>query len=76
MRVCLGDVYTTRQNRNDLKRPPCRAMCQNVCTQHTEFFDSVVGEYTQREFVIYDGAKCYPEYVIKYKVVNTPGRGQ
>ena len=72
MRVCLGDVFTTTAQMTDLKRPPCKALCSGVCTAHTEFFDSVVGElspqFSQREFVVYDRTKCYPEYLIKYKL--------
>ncbi|CAC5369050.1 PARP10_14_15 [Mytilus coruscus] len=70
MRVCLGDVFTTQNQMQHLKRPPCKALCQTTCIQHNEFFDSVVGEFQQREFVVYDGAKCYPEYVIEYKVLQ------
>ncbi|VDI46484.1 Hypothetical predicted protein [Mytilus galloprovincialis] len=66
MRVCLGDVFTTQNHMPELKRPPCKARCQTTCTEHNEFFDSVVGEFGQREFVVYESAKCYPEYVIHY----------
>ncbi|VDI13260.1 Hypothetical predicted protein [Mytilus galloprovincialis] len=72
MRVCLGDVFTTKTHMTDLKRPPCKSFCKGICTQHKEFFDSVVGEFSQREFVVYDDAKCYPEYVIQYQVVQRP----
>ncbi|XP_052076578.1 protein mono-ADP-ribosyltransferase PARP14-like [Mytilus californianus] len=70
MRVCLGDVFTTQNKMQHLRRPPCKELCQTTCIQHNEFFDSVVGEFQQREFVVYDGAKCYPEYVIEYKVLQ------
>ncbi|VDI81442.1 Hypothetical predicted protein [Mytilus galloprovincialis] len=70
MRVCLGDVFTTQNKMQNLKRPPCKELCQTTCILHNEFFDSVVGEFQQREFVVYDGAKCYPEYVIEYKVIQ------
>lgn len=66
VRACLGDVFRTKENLNDLKRPPCKKMCKTICTQHDEFFDSVLGEFCPREFVVYEKAQCYPEYVIKY----------
>ncbi|XP_063413535.1 protein mono-ADP-ribosyltransferase PARP14-like isoform X2 [Mytilus trossulus] len=66
VRACLGDVFRTNENLNDLKRPPCKKMCKTICTQHDEFFDSVLGEFCPREFVVYEKAQCYPEYVIKY----------
>ncbi|XP_052078750.1 uncharacterized protein LOC127716566 isoform X3 [Mytilus californianus] len=66
VRACLGDVFRTKDDQTLLKRPPCKKMCKKICTKHDEFFDSVLGEFCPREFVVYEKAQCYPEYVIKY----------
>lgn len=66
VRACLGDIYETTNDENHLRRPPCKNKCKTICTKHDEFFDSVLGEFCPREFVVYEKAQCYPEYVIKY----------
>lgn len=66
MRVCLGDIFITKHTKS-LKRPPCKMCSNDLCTTHSELFDSVVAEFNRREFVVYDSSKCYPEYLITYK---------
>ena len=60
-RVCLGAAYTTDTAKKHLKRPP-------EAFPGGALFDSVLyakrGKH--REFVVYDRAACYPEFLIEY----------
>ena len=70
MRMCLGDIFITQSEKINYIRPPCRQCSSTRCSQHPQTFDSVVadgGSFSHREFVVYDRAQCYPEYVITYK---------
>jgi hypothetical protein len=61
-RVCLGAAYTTETAKKNLKRPP-------EAFPGGALFDSVLyakrGKH--REFVVYDRAACYPEFLIEYR---------
>ncbi|XP_061184931.1 uncharacterized protein LOC133192944 [Saccostrea echinata] len=66
IRMCLGDVYMTGSV-GQFRRPPCKICLSNICTTHQETYDSVVANFPQREFVVYDRNQSYPEYIIWYR---------
>ena len=68
VRVCLGEMYVTDKV-NGFARPPCMKCYLDKCMcNDNEFFDSVVGDQSWifREFVVYEKALVYPEYLITY----------
>ncbi|XP_005112055.1 uncharacterized protein LOC101851461 [Aplysia californica] len=74
-RVLLGDTFlcgkdfvTNAKRGPTLVRPPCKACFKTLCRcRNKKHFDSVMGQgWLFREFVIYDGDVCYPEYIITY----------
>ena len=72
MRMCLGHVYLTQQQTTTFVRPPCRTCCTHACVDksHGEMFHTVMadgGQFSDREFVVYDQNQTYPEYIIKFK---------
>lgn len=71
-RVLLGSPFVCRSPK-DFIRPPCKTCGDDKCKEHSEFHDSVIGlnrtssqALLFREFVVYDRAQCYPEYLIHY----------
>lgn len=71
VRSCLGNICLLKAVRK-LKQPPCTDLeCNSDECDHTSRHHSVVEEekYIFREFVIYDGALVYPEYMITYERV-------
>ncbi|KAK6976308.1 poly [ADP-ribose] polymerase [Biomphalaria glabrata] len=77
-RMLLGNVFVCDENHKWLekkvgrkfKKPPCMHCLEDLCICfQNEHYDSVMGDgkWLFREFVVYDGSQCYPEYVIKYK---------
>ncbi|WAQ97953.1 TNKS-like protein [Mya arenaria] len=70
MRVALGNCYLcTDLNPQKYRRPPCTKCKRDDCKTHDSNYDSVVGDNKKlfREFVVYDGVQCYPEYLITYE---------
>ncbi|XP_045203465.2 uncharacterized protein LOC123556644 isoform X2 [Mercenaria mercenaria] len=77
IRMVLGNSYLcSDQNPHKYRRPPCTSCYKDDCkdTKHARhkyghMFDSVVGDNGKlfREFVVYDSALCYPEYLITYE---------
>ncbi|WAQ97955.1 PAR14-like protein, partial [Mya arenaria] len=70
MRVILGKSYLcTDPNPHKYKRPPCTQCYKDDCKIHDSNFHSVVGDNNKlfREFVVYEGVQCYPEYLITYE---------
>ncbi|XP_064618024.1 uncharacterized protein LOC135482115 isoform X2 [Liolophura sinensis] len=66
VRAVLGNCFKTN-NQGNYVRPPCMVSSCNDqinCLQHGDRYDTVVGSAGFREFVIYDSAQCYPEYLI------------
>ncbi|KAL3880865.1 hypothetical protein ACJMK2_033071, partial [Sinanodonta woodiana] len=68
VRACLGEVYIESSSTAH-QRPPCRQCKQDKCTNHSNLYDSVVGEgsWNFREFVLYERMQVYPEYLITYR---------
>ncbi|KAL3880945.1 hypothetical protein ACJMK2_033147 [Sinanodonta woodiana] len=68
VRACLGEVYIESCSTAH-QRPPCRQCKQDKCTNHSNLYDSVVGEgsWNFREFVLYERMQVYPEYLITYR---------
>ncbi|KAK3577211.1 hypothetical protein CHS0354_030482 [Potamilus streckersoni] len=69
VRACFGHVLIETKSKA-YSRPPCRKCKQEKCIDHgNDFYDCVVGEgsWNFREFVFYDGAQVYPEYLISYR---------
>ncbi|KAI8798501.1 poly [ADP-ribose] polymerase 10/14/15 [Biomphalaria glabrata] len=77
-RMLLGNVFLCDENHKTvairggkkLTRPPCMKCLEDICTCHDQIlFDSVMGNgrWLFREFVVYEGRHCYPEYVITYQ---------
>lgn len=77
IRMLLGNPYVSSDsNPHKFVRPPCTKCRKDNCNdaRHGKgifghFFDSVIGENGKlfREFVVYDGELCYPEYLITYE---------
>eukprot|EP01086_Lenisia_limosa_P014842 TRINITY_DN4636_c0_g1_i2.p1 TRINITY_DN4636_c0_g1~~TRINITY_DN4636_c0_g1_i2.p1 ORF type:complete len:206 (+),score=10.07 TRINITY_DN4636_c0_g1_i2:52-618(+) len=73
-RVCLGTVAETdsSQECEDLRTEPClvnysTGKLQNcTCTPH-HCSNSLYAKFKHNEYVIFEGAQCYPEYVIELK---------
>jgi len=75
-RVLLGRAYVSRQPRQ-FRKPPCTTCYTDDCvdSHHRSCFDSVVATHRDagatrllfREFVVYDLAQSYPEFLIKYE---------
>ena len=78
-RVIIRDPYIAVNPMTEFGRPPCiQDGCKNEkCTKSHEFHDSVIGisakggapRLLYREFIVYDLAQCYPEFLIKYERV-------
>ena len=75
-RVLLGQQCQLNKAHEDLVREPCLECNKLCCLSHAKFYNSVVGTSSDgrtpllfREFVVYDGEKCYPEYLIRYKQI-------
>jgi hypothetical protein len=77
-RVLLGNVFLCNdqhksvQNKQSIKlsRPPCTTCLEDICRcANQTLFDSVMGDgkWIFREFVVYEKAPCYPEYLIYYQ---------
>ena len=73
-RVLLGNSYICGTP-TKYQRPPCTAPgCHKEdCNDHYQRFDSVIGTGRNdgsrllfREFVVYDKAACYPEFLVTY----------
>ncbi|ELU10335.1 hypothetical protein CAPTEDRAFT_224773 [Capitella teleta] len=72
-RVLLGSAFECRDPK-PFKRPPCTTCQDDRCTKHDKFYDSIIGiskgptgpALLFKEFVIYDRAQSYPEYIIHY----------
>ena len=61
-RVCLGEMCRIQEFDTSAERH----------VLHSDEYDSLLGDReavrgTYREFIVYDGAQVYPEYVIIYK---------
>lgn len=72
LRMLLGSAWISNKPRSTLTRPPCTATsCDDTDCMHDRH-DSVIGyeHWNFREFVVYDPAQCYPEYIISYKRVT------
>ena len=81
VRTTLGHIFNTKKTHLQLCRPPCVAPgCRELdrCKQHSDLYDSVVSSFMgsrdpqnalPREFVIFDGAQCYPELVVNFQVL-------
>ncbi|KAH3833548.1 hypothetical protein DPMN_106861 [Dreissena polymorpha] len=70
MRMLLGHCFVCDdQNPTKYKRAPCCTCFKVVCNHLSQRFDSVMGDNQKlfREFVVYDGGQCYPEYLITYE---------
>ncbi|XP_045203469.2 uncharacterized protein LOC123556646 isoform X2 [Mercenaria mercenaria] len=77
IRMVLGNSYLCNDlNPPKYRRPPCTSCYKDDCkdTKHARhkyghMFDSVVADNGKlfREFVVYDNALCYPEYLITYE---------
>lgn len=67
IRLLLGEMFVTNKPQN-FQLPPCKNCREEKCMRHKYHFDSVVGDgqWLHREFVVYDKAQCYPEYIITY----------
>ncbi|KAK6976313.1 hypothetical protein BgiMline_022737 [Biomphalaria glabrata] len=75
-RVVLGNVFLCELNSEfvtnpgkKLYRPPCTQCFETRCHCAKQIlFDSVMGDgqFPFREFVVYEGSQCYPEYIITY----------
>ncbi|KAJ8298128.1 hypothetical protein KUTeg_024659 [Tegillarca granosa] len=48
LRMCLGDVYVTKEN-VEYSRPPCKQCDREVCYNHTECYDSVIADGGDRQ---------------------------
>jgi len=80
VRTTLGRIFQTKKMQQ-FCRPPCAEPgCQGLdhCNQHGDLYDSVVSSVTgsrdpqnalPREFVIFDGAQCYPELIVTFQVL-------
>eukprot|EP00162_Nutomonas_longa_P005497 comp16153_c0_seq1/m.25494 comp16153_c0_seq1/g.25494 ORF comp16153_c0_seq1/g.25494 comp16153_c0_seq1/m.25494 type:complete len:217 (+) comp16153_c0_seq1:1-651(+) len=80
-RVVLGNAYIATQMHKDIKRPPCvKGHFDTTARCDHERHDSLVGEIDSptypgallkryREFVVYDRAQTYPEFLITFKRV-------
>lgn len=81
VRAVIGTPATVLQSMNNLRRPPCvkghselhgqfckDARCDSVMAPTTSTHS---GAFLQkyREFIVYDRAQCYPEFVIEFKRV-------
>eukprot|EP00105_Crassostrea_gigas_P040101 XP_019924249.1 PREDICTED: poly [ADP-ribose] polymerase 11-like [Crassostrea gigas] len=69
VRMVLGNIYVATKPKQ-FKMPPCTTCLTDRCTNEShEHFDSVVADIPNklfREFIVYDGTQCYPEYLITY----------
>ena len=79
-RVCLGRSHVLYRRSRGLRRPPCEQghIDQEQMCAHRRM-DSVWVECRRtspdaeppyhREFVVYDGGQCYPEFIVTYRCV-------
>jgi len=80
-RVAIGHPFTTTEPLK-IRRPPCRKGDIGLCLHDRA--DSVLAECERtglpnvthylkryREFVVYDGSQCYPEFLITFQRVHT-----
>lgn len=76
LRMALGEIFVTETEKK-FARPPCKSCEKDKCTDPSHnssghgSYDSVVvdGSWNFREFLAFDAAQCYPEYVITYQRV-------
>jgi hypothetical protein len=82
VRAAIGTPHRTLEDMNDLRRPPCLQGHTEIkgqyCIDHPRA-DSVFAPTTSthpgaclkryREFIVYDGAQSYPEFLIEFKRV-------
>lgn len=72
MRALLGKPFVSNAVKpNRYQRPPCISCKKDRCSSnHGGFFHSVIDDCPSlrafREFIVYESALCYPEYVITY----------
>jgi O-acetyl-ADP-ribose deacetylase (regulator of RNase III)/uncharacterized membrane-anchored protein YhcB (DUF1043 family) len=76
VRVLLGNAFVCQQPQ-PFKKPPCtsypKTCADPCCTEHKAHFDSLIGTHRPdnarlifREFIVYDGSQCYPEFLVEY----------
>jgi hypothetical protein len=64
-RVAMGTPIVVSDARSGMRLPPLRVEAAPALGR----YDSLLGrvrEVKYREFVVYDGAQCYPEFVVEY----------
>eukprot|EP01063_Lacrimia_lanifica_P032569 TRINITY_DN5584_c0_g2_i1.p1 TRINITY_DN5584_c0_g2~~TRINITY_DN5584_c0_g2_i1.p1 ORF type:complete len:1560 (+),score=207.46 TRINITY_DN5584_c0_g2_i1:1009-5688(+) len=66
-RVALGVAHIRDTAFSGNRRPPCHEGCAGPC--HHPLCDSVVGCGRVREFVVFNEAQSYPEYVLHFRRV-------
>ncbi|KAL8576367.1 hypothetical protein ACOMHN_048934 [Nucella lapillus] len=71
VRVLLGEPYLLAGDAEPFARPPCyfcKKKAHDCGCKEPRCYDSVVFDSSKifREFVVYEGDVCYPEYVITY----------
>jgi len=68
-RVALGQPFVTEEHQRGIRRPPCLEghVDSEIKCDHPRF-DSVVfqGWQKYREFVVFDGAQVFPEFLVEY----------
>jgi len=66
-RVAMGQqIHYANGHASRMRRPP------EVPNGNGRAYDSVIGQSnasssSYREFIVYDGNQCYPEFLVKYK---------
>jgi hypothetical protein len=78
LRMLLGEMFVLN-DRRVFTRPPCKICISDRCSykSHSKmgdwYYDSIVvdGQWNFREFLVFEMSKCYPEYVISYRRVQT-----
>ena len=67
-RVCLGCPLSTGECLRDIQGPGCYYGCKesSVCAHLTH--DSLVSN--DRDFCVYRGDVCYPEFMLRYRIVS------
>ena len=63
-RVCLGYPHHTARSMPNTRRPP--EMTQHIPGRPFDSILADVGATKYREFIVYDKAQTYPEYLIEF----------
>jgi hypothetical protein len=73
VRVLMGNTFVCRKPTPFVKEPCTQCGDKPTACSHTTYYNSVIGTHRAdgnrlifREFIVYDSAQTYPEFLVKY----------